>query len=66
MTGATMTDMILLPAGLIEIAGHEGIVPAPYLDSAGVWTWGSAILPPRVGRTPPGCTAPCRRLSMRP
>ena len=26
--------------GVIEIAGHEGIVPAPYLDSVGVWTWG--------------------------
>ncbi len=26
--------------GLIEIAEHEGIVPAPYRDSAGVWTWG--------------------------
>jgi len=26
--------------GIIEIAEHEGIVPAPYLDSVGVWTWG--------------------------
>jgi lysozyme len=26
--------------GLLEIAEHEGIVPAPYLDSVGVWTWG--------------------------
>jgi lysozyme len=25
---------------LLEIAEHEGIVPAPYLDSVGVWTWG--------------------------
>lgn len=24
--------------GLIEIAGHEGIVLSPYLDSVGVWT----------------------------
>ncbi len=32
--------MTLSPAGLIEIAEHEGIVPAPYRDSAGVWTWG--------------------------
>ena len=28
------------PKGIIEIAEHEGIVPAPYLDSVGVWTWG--------------------------
>ncbi len=26
--------------GLIEIASHEGIVPYPYLDSVGVWTFG--------------------------
>ncbi|ODN69585.1 lysozyme [Methylobrevis pamukkalensis] len=26
--------------GLAEIAGHEGIVLSPYLDSVGVWTWG--------------------------
>jgi lysozyme len=26
--------------GLLEICEHEGIVPAPYLDSVGVWTWG--------------------------
>lgn len=26
--------------GLLEIAEHEGIVPAPYRDSVGVWTWG--------------------------
>ncbi|NOX40889.1 MAG: lysozyme [Alphaproteobacteria bacterium] len=26
--------------GLIEIAEHEGIVPGPYLDSRGIWTWG--------------------------
>lgn len=35
-----MTDMTISPRGLIEIAEHEGIVPAPYLDSAGIWTWG--------------------------
>ncbi len=35
-----MTDMTISSRGLIEIAEHEGIVPAPYLDSAGVWTWG--------------------------
>lgn len=26
--------------GMLEIAEHEGIVPAPYLDSVGVWTFG--------------------------
>lgn len=26
--------------GAAELAGHEGIVLAPYLDSVGVWTWG--------------------------
>lgn len=26
--------------GLLEIAEHEGIVPAPYKDSKGVWTFG--------------------------
>lgn len=35
-----MTDMTISSRGLIEIAEHEGIVPAPYLDSVGVWTWG--------------------------
>lgn len=33
-------SMRVSTAGIVEIAGHEGIVPAPYLDSAGVWTWG--------------------------
>lgn len=27
-------------AGICALARHEGIVPAPYLDSVGVWTWG--------------------------
>ncbi len=27
-------------AGLFALALHEGIVPAPYLDSVNVWTWG--------------------------
>lgn len=26
--------------GILEIAEHEGIVPAPYRDSVGVWTFG--------------------------
>jgi len=28
------------PRGAFAIACHEGLVPAPYLDSVGVWTWG--------------------------
>lgn len=35
-----MTNMTISTRGLLEIAEHEGIVPAPYLDSVGVWTWG--------------------------
>lgn len=26
--------------GAVALMGHEGIVPGPYLDSRGVWTWG--------------------------
>lgn len=26
--------------GIISLVSHEGIVPGPYLDSVGVWTWG--------------------------
>jgi lysozyme len=32
--------MKLSPQGLYFLAAHEGIVPAPYLDSVGVWTYG--------------------------
>lgn len=32
--------MNLSDKGLLEIAEHEGIVPAPYNDSVGVWTYG--------------------------
>ena len=32
--------MKLSDRGLLEIAEHEGIVPAPYKDSVGVWTYG--------------------------
>ena len=28
------------PQGVVALAGHEGIVPAPYLDSVKVWTYG--------------------------
>lgn len=33
-------DMKTSTAGILEIFEHEGVVPAPYLDSKGVWTWG--------------------------
>jgi len=32
--------MQLSPEGLYFLASHEGIVPGPYLDSVGVWTYG--------------------------
>ena len=32
--------MTLSPRGAFALACHEGIVPGPYLDSVGVWTWG--------------------------
>lgn len=32
--------MRLSNRGLLEIAEHEGIVPAPYMDSQGYWTFG--------------------------
>ena len=33
-------DMTLSDKGALEIAEHEGIVPAPYLDSVGILTFG--------------------------
>ena len=35
-----MAEMTISDRGILEIAEHEGIVPAPYRDSVGVWTWG--------------------------
>lgn len=32
--------MKISQAGVLEIAEHEGIVPGPYRDSVGVWTFG--------------------------
>ncbi|MGW7506109.1 lysozyme, partial [Streptomyces albidoflavus] len=26
--------------GIAFLVAHEGVVPGPYLDSVGVWTWG--------------------------
>jgi lysozyme len=47
--------MELSPQGLYFLAAHEGIVPAPYLDSVGVWTYGighaeTSGLPPNPRR----------------
>ena len=32
--------MRVSPQGIVALAAHEGIVPAPYKDSVGVWTYG--------------------------
>lgn len=32
--------MMISPRGAFALACHEGIVPGPYRDSVGVWTWG--------------------------
>ncbi|WP_084864253.1 lysozyme [Salibaculum halophilum] len=32
--------MKMTERGLLALAGHEGVVPAPYLDSTGTWTFG--------------------------
>lgn len=26
--------------GIVALIAHEGIVPGPYRDSKGIWTWG--------------------------
>ena len=35
-----MSATTVSPSGIAALAVHEGIVPAPYLDSVGVWTYG--------------------------
>jgi len=35
-----MNDMKTSDRGLVALMRHEGIVPAPYLDSVGIWTFG--------------------------
>ena len=32
--------MQMTERGLLALAGHEGVVPAPYRDSTGTWTFG--------------------------
>lgn len=39
-TAVPVAPQRVSPQGIVALAGHEGIVPAPYLDSVGVWTWG--------------------------
>jgi lysozyme len=50
-TTARITDL-----GLLALARHEGVVPAPYLDAKGVWTFGvghtAAAGAPDPGRMP--------------
>jgi lysozyme len=48
--------------GLIAIARHEGLIPAPYLDVANVWTFGighaeTAGTPPNPSQMPRGMPA---------
>jgi len=56
MTAKKMSDR-----GLLALARHEGIVPAPYLDAACVWTFGvghtAAAGAPDPGRLPRGMPA---------
>jgi len=47
-----MTKMTISTRGLVEIAEHEGILPAPYLDSVGVWIWGIGHTAAAVGPDP--------------
>lgn len=53
--------MQMTDRGLVALARHEGIVPAPYLDVARVWTFGvghtAAAGAPDPGRLPRGMPA---------
>ncbi len=40
MTALRMTAQRMTDQGLLALARHEGIVPAPYLDATGTWTFG--------------------------
>ncbi len=50
--------MQMTELGLLALARHEGIVPAPYLDVAGTWTFGightAAAGPPSPAELPRG------------
>lgn len=53
--------MQMTDRGLLPLVGHEGIVPGPYLDVAGVWTFGightAAAGAPDPARMPRGMPA---------
>ena len=48
--------MQMTERGLLALAGHEGVVPAPYRDSTGTWTFGightAAAGPPDPANAP--------------
>src|SRR6056297_1247070 len=53
--------MQMTERGLLALAGHEGVVPAPYRDSTGTWTFGightAAAGPPDPVEMPRGMPA---------
>jgi len=53
--------MQMTERGLLALAGHEGVVPAPYRDSTGTWTFGvghtAAAGPPDPAEMPRGMPA---------
>ena len=53
--------MQMTERGLLALAGHEGVVPAPYSDSTGTWTFGightAAAGPPDPATMPRGMPA---------
>ena len=53
--------MQMTERGLLALAGHEGVVPAPYSDSTGTWTFGightAAAGPPDPAQMPRGMPA---------
>lgn len=53
--------MQMTERGLLALAGHEGVVPAPYRDSTGTWTFGightMAAGPPDPAEMPRGMPA---------
>lgn len=56
------TEMKTSDPGIFALALHEGVVPAPYLDSVGVWTYGighaeTSGLPPNPRSMPKGMPA---------
>lgn len=40
---APAEDGLLSQRTLVELAGHEGVVPEAYKDSKGIWTWGVGV-----------------------